>query len=61
MCEENDENIHQLFLHAEVRCLSKGLYLTRFLARLGTVVEFMDAKNPILKEISINWNQTLNI
>ena len=42
LCEENDENFHQLLLHTEVRWLSKGLYLTRFFALFDTVLEFLD-------------------
>ena len=49
-CEENDEHFHQLLLHTEVRSLSKGLCLTRFFSLFGTVLEFLDAKDPILKQ-----------
>lgn len=55
LCEENDENFHQLLIHTEVRWLSKGLCLTRFFALFETVLEFLDAKDPILKENLIKW------
>ena len=51
LCEENDELFHQLLLHTEVRWLSKGLCLTRFFSLLGTVLEFLDAKDLILNKI----------
>lgn len=55
LCEENDENFHQLLLHTEVRWLSKGLCLTRFFSLFETITEFLDAKDPILKENLIQW------
>ena len=50
LCQENDEHFYQLLLHTEVRWLSKGLCLTRFFSLFGTVLEFLDAKDPILKQ-----------
>lgn len=55
LCEENDEIFHRLLLHTEVRWLSKGLCLTRFFALFETVLEFLDVKDPILKENLIRW------
>ncbi|KAF2897441.1 hypothetical protein ILUMI_08735 [Ignelater luminosus] len=55
LCKENDENFHRLLLYTEVRWLSKGLCLTRFFALFKTVLEFLDAKDPILKENLIKW------
>ena len=55
LCEENDEDFHRLLLHTEVRWLSKGLCLTRFFSLFETVLEFLDAKDPILKENLIKW------
>ncbi|KAK2578105.1 hypothetical protein KPH14_011616 [Odynerus spinipes] len=50
LCEENDENFHRLLLHTEVRWLSKGSCLTRFFSLFETVLEFLNAKDPTLKE-----------
>lgn len=50
LCEENDENFHQLLLHTNVRWLSKGLCLTRFFSLFETVLEFLDSKDKNLKE-----------
>ena len=50
LCEENGEHFYELLLHTEVRSLSKGLCLTRFFSLFGTVLEFLDAKDPILKQ-----------
>ncbi|CAH1993231.1 unnamed protein product [Acanthoscelides obtectus] len=47
LCEENDEHIHQLLLHTEVRWLSKGLCLTRCFALFETILEFLDTKDKI--------------
>jgi len=55
LCEENDENFHRLLLHTEVRWLSKGMCLTRFFSLFETVLEFLDAKDPILKEKLMKW------
>jgi len=54
-CEENGEDFRKLLLHTEVRWLSKGLCLTRFFSIFESVVEFLDAKDPILKENIIKW------
>ena len=40
LCEDNDEIFRRLLLHTEVRWLSKGMCLTRFLALFDSVVEF---------------------
>ncbi|XP_056636253.1 SCAN domain-containing protein 3-like [Diorhabda sublineata] len=50
LCEDNDENFHQLLLHTNVRWLSKGLCLVRFFALFETVLEFLDGKYENLKE-----------
>jgi len=59
LCEENKENFHRLLLHTEVRRLSKGLYLTRLFSLFETVLEFLDAKDPILKENVIERKQDI--
>uniref|UniRef100_A0A2C9M3T7 DUF4371 domain-containing protein n=1 Tax=Biomphalaria glabrata TaxID=6526 RepID=A0A2C9M3T7_BIOGL len=43
LCEENDENFHQLLLHTEVRWLC----MTRFFSLFDTVSEFLHDKNSI--------------
>lgn len=55
LCEENEEDFRKLLLHTEVRWLSKGLCLTRFFKIFESVLEFLDAKDPILKENLIKW------
>ncbi|XP_056647440.1 SCAN domain-containing protein 3-like [Diorhabda sublineata] len=50
LCEDNDENFHQLLLHTNVRWLSKGLCLVRFFALFETVLEFLDGRYENLKE-----------
>ncbi|XP_051782615.1 SCAN domain-containing protein 3-like [Erpetoichthys calabaricus] len=55
LCEENDEDFHRLLLHTEMRWLLKGLCLTRFFSLFETVLEFLDATDPILKENLIKW------
>lgn len=53
--EKKDENFHRLLLHTEVHWLSKGLCLTGFFSLFETVFEFLDAKDPILKQKLIKW------
>lgn len=38
---ENDEDFERLLLHAEVRWLSKGNYLTHFYNLFETILEFL--------------------
>lgn len=42
LCEENDEDHLQLLLHTEVRWLSKGTCLTRFVDLFDSVLQFFD-------------------
>uniref|UniRef100_A0A5S6QZD8 DUF4371 domain-containing protein n=1 Tax=Trichuris muris TaxID=70415 RepID=A0A5S6QZD8_TRIMR len=50
MCEENDESYDRLFLHTEVRWLSKGNCLTRFYGLFGTVLNFFEEHDVSLCE-----------
>ena len=50
LCEENDKNFHQLLLYIEVEWLSKDLRLINFFSLFDTVSDFLDAKDPILKQ-----------
>lgn len=54
LCDENDEDFQRLLLHTEVRWLSKGACLTRFYSLFESVLEFLESKDPDLKENLIN-------
>ena len=49
LCDENDESFTRLLLHTEVRWLSKGLCLNRFLVLFDSVIEFLGPIAPTLK------------
>ncbi|KAK2722757.1 hypothetical protein QYM36_003074 [Artemia franciscana] len=53
-CDENDEEFQQLLLHTEVRWLSKGACLARFYSVFESVLEFLESKDPDLRENLIN-------
>lgn len=42
LCKDNDEDFETLVMHTEVRWLSKGNCLIRFLNLFNTVIEFLD-------------------
>lgn len=50
LCGENDEDFSRLLLHTEVRWLSKGNCLTRFIQLFQSVIEFYAEKDPALAE-----------
>lgn len=50
LCDENDEDFQRLLLHTEVCWLSKGACLTRFYSLFESVLEFLESKDPDLKE-----------
>ncbi|GBP24943.1 SCAN domain-containing protein 3 [Eumeta japonica] len=50
LCDENDEDFQRLLLHTEVRWLSKGACLTRFYSVFDSVLEFLESRDPDLKE-----------
>lgn len=54
LCDENDEDFQRLLLHTEVRWLSRGACLTRFYSLFESVLEFLESKDPGLKEKLIN-------
>jgi hypothetical protein len=54
LCNENDEKFLQLLLHTEVSWLSKGQCLTRFYSLFESVLEFLESKDPDLRENLIN-------
>ncbi|KAK9687383.1 hypothetical protein QE152_g36477 [Popillia japonica] len=54
LCDENDENFQRLLLHTEVRWLPKGACLTRFYSLVESVLEFLESKDPGLKENLLN-------
>ncbi|GBP39620.1 SCAN domain-containing protein 3 [Eumeta japonica] len=55
LCDENDEDFQRLLLHTEVRWLSKGACLTRFYSVLDSVLEFLESRDPDLKENLIKF------
>ncbi|CAG9786987.1 unnamed protein product [Diatraea saccharalis] len=50
LCIANDEDFNRLLLHTEVRWLSKGTCLTRFYNLFGSVIEFLENKDPELRD-----------
>lgn len=54
LCTENDEEFNRLLLHTEVRWLSRGACLERFNNLLTSVLEFLEDKDPVLREKLIN-------
>ena len=57
LCNVNEEEFDNLILHTEVRWLSKGNCLERFLAVFDTVIEFFSTKN---SELSIKLQERKN-
>lgn len=55
LCDENDEDFQRLLLHTEVRWLSKGACLTRFYSVFDSVLEFLESRDPDLKENLIKF------
>ncbi|GBP60395.1 SCAN domain-containing protein 3 [Eumeta japonica] len=55
LCDENDEDFQRLLLHTEVRWLSKGACLTRFYSVFDSVLEFLESRDPDLKEKLIKF------
>lgn len=53
-CDENDE-FQWLLSHAEVRWLSKGTCLTRFYSVFDSLLEFLESRNPNLREHLIQF------
>ncbi|CAG9790258.1 unnamed protein product [Diatraea saccharalis] len=54
LCIANDEDFNRLLLHTEVRWLSKGTCLTRFYNLFGSVIEFLENKDPELHDNHIS-------
>ena len=54
LCNVNEEEFDNLIIHTEVRWLSKGNCLERFLAVFDTVIEFFSTKN---SELSIKLQE----
>ncbi|XP_025414674.1 protein ZBED8-like [Sipha flava] len=50
LCKENDEEFNRLFLHTEVRWLSKGACLNRVWNLFDSVLEFLEEKDVKLKD-----------
>ena len=57
LCNVNEEEFDNLILHTEVRWLSKGNCLERFLAVFDTVIELFSTKN---SELSIKLQERKN-
>ncbi|GBP89280.1 SCAN domain-containing protein 3 [Eumeta japonica] len=55
LCDENDEDFQRLLLHTEVRWLLKGACLTRFYSVFDSVLEFLESRDPDLKENLIKF------
>ncbi|GBP03109.1 SCAN domain-containing protein 3 [Eumeta japonica] len=55
LCDENDEDFQRLLLHTEVRWLSEGACLTRFYSVFDSVLEFLESRDPDLKEKLIKF------
>ncbi|XP_026317857.1 SCAN domain-containing protein 3-like [Hyposmocoma kahamanoa] len=55
LCDENDEDFQRLLLHTEVRWLSKGACLARFYSVFDSVLEFLESRDPDLKENLIKF------
>ncbi|KAL0859501.1 hypothetical protein ABMA27_010658 [Loxostege sticticalis] len=55
LCAENDEDFQRLLLHTEVRWLSKGACLTRFYSVFDSVLEFLESRDPDLKDKLIKF------
>ena len=49
-CDENNEEFQILFLHTEVRWLSKSAFLTRFYSIFELILEFLKDKDLDLRE-----------
>lgn len=47
LCHDNDEQFVRLLLHTEVRWLSKGACLTRFIELYESVVQFLEDQNEV--------------
>ncbi|GFQ71808.1 SCAN domain-containing protein 3 [Trichonephila clavata] len=47
MCQNNDEQFIRLLLHTEVRWLSKGVCLTRFVALYASIIQFLEENDEI--------------
>lgn len=54
LCLDNDEDFNRLLLHTEVRWLSKGACLERFSNLQSSVLEFLEEKDPLLREKLLN-------
>lgn len=50
LCDEKNEDFQRLILHSEISWLSKGAYLRRWYFLFDSVLEFLDNKDPGLKE-----------
>ena len=48
LCNKNDEVFDRLIMHTEVRWLSKGNCLERFLAAFSSVIDFFNEKDSML-------------
>ena len=48
LCNENDEVFDRLIMHTEVRWLSKGNCLERFLAVFNSIIDFFNKKDSML-------------
>ncbi|GBP17923.1 SCAN domain-containing protein 3 [Eumeta japonica] len=55
LCDGNDEDFQRLLLHTEVRWLLKGACLTRFYSVFDSVLEFLESRDPDLKENLIKF------